>query len=810
MTTGQCRVRLDDDPGPLSSSTRRRPQAIIESDSTMSPDNVESDSTMTPGHRRVGLDNVESNSTASVHRRVGLDNGATKSSTAWGHRRVGLDSGRRLWRVPTVVFDSTTPYWPLSTSTRRRPIIESDSTMARGFGACRPRFGLDGPLLATVDFDSTTPYSPIVEFSSTTVGWPLSCPTRQWSKALELAGYRLRLDSGQPALVETSSTNSTFGKRQGLWPSPDRVELSRWPATFESNSIESTSTDSSSIESTSIESNTIESNTIESNTMVSNTIAWTHDRIEHDCLDSRSPGLTFESNTIAWTPDRVEHDRQDSRSTRTRSSGTRSSRTRWSQTRSPELTIGSNTIVWTHDRLDSRSSQTRSPGLAIESNTIARTHDRVEHDRLDSRSSRTRSPGLTIDSNTIAWNHDRLDSRSPGVRFESETTVLNTTRTRASGLTVEFNSAAPQNMEGEGKASKRRASKNSGSMEQSPKKLKGTPAAGVWSQEAPGSKRQCTPVPRGAPSTGTPSTHVRGSGPDKAVLMTGGPAGQERMSGSQQGRSAVEVVPGCKPSGERRPSFERKASGETTAAGRRDDVPVIDHKNKFWMLDWVGETGQPSSGLVLYVVIKDNIVPVGGLVRWTGQNVSSATFELTMVLNGRGERIPNIKHVALRWANHAGFGKSLVDVFNPPGTLTVKLPNLVDVLGFLDSNVIAGREPVVHPEDRISEPKCVFLKTVETGSSITIPDTLPGPKARQIGEKGPYCGLVGQDEDNEHTMRELGGEVGLAGGYGSSYEGCEGDVHATVVVAGHTDVAGLAEGKRKHRRERKSPANTGD
>ncbi|GBG85582.1 hypothetical protein CBR_g40310 [Chara braunii] len=305
--------------------------------------------------------------------------------------------------------------------------------------------------------------------------------------------------------------------------------------------------------------------------------------------------------------------------------------------------------------------------------------------------------------------------------------------------------------------------------------------------------------------------------------------------------------------------------------------------------------------------MKENIVPVGGLVRWTGQNAPPATFELTMVLNGRGERMPNDKYVALRWAKHAGFGKSLVDVFNPPRTTEVKLPKLIDVLGFFDSNVIVGEEPVVHPEDHISEPKCVLSKTVETGPSITIRNTLPGPKVGQIGEKGPCLGLVvpsapvksrptateapvalgsrpryvaatkgplplvgqqrydytvpsraeeaheyfedddeekseeyseraggqeqyavcvgdmtrhpgetskvvGHDEDSEHTMSELGGKVGLAGGYGSNYEGCEGDVHptrggvhhATVPVAGHTDGAGLTERKRKHRQERTS------
>ncbi|GBG63684.1 hypothetical protein CBR_g38996 [Chara braunii] len=359
----------------------------------------------------------------------------------------------------------------------------------------------------------------------------------------------------------------------------------------------------------------------------------------------------------------------------------------------------------------------------------------------------------------------------------------------------------------------------------------------------------------------------------------------------------MDVVPG------------RKLSGETTAAGRRDDVPVVDHKDKFWMLDWVGEIGEPSSGLVLYVVIKENIVQVGGLVRWSGQHAPSAMFELTKVLNGRGERMSNVKHVALRWAKHAGYGKSLVDVFNTPPSTEVKLPNLVDVLGFFDSNVIAGVEPVVHPEDRISEPKCVLSKTVETGPSITISDTPPTPKAGQIGEKGPYCGLVvpsapvksrptttkasvalgsqpryvaatkgplplvsrqrcdytapsraekareyfeddddenseeyseraegqeqyavgvggmtrrygetskvvGQDDDTEHTISELGREVGLAGGlgYGGNDEGCEGDVHPTrgrvhhetVVVTAHTNAAGLAERKRKHTQERRS------
>ncbi|GBG81166.1 hypothetical protein CBR_g31842 [Chara braunii] len=545
---------------------------------------------------------------------------------------------------------------------------------------------------------------------------------------------------------------------------PDRVELSRWPATLESNSIESTSIESASIESTTIESNSIESRSSGSRWLTTVQLAR-QAPVEHD---------RFEYN-------RVAHDRLDSRLSRTRSPGLAIE----------SSTIESNTIEWTHDldRMDSRSNRTGSPGLTIESNTIesntnAWTHDRVEHNRLDSRSSRTRSPGLT---------------------FESNTTVLNTVDTHT--ITWTYG------------------------------RVHASAATAIESNMI---ELACYPL-----------------------------AEQDRVDRGHY-RDRIE---------------------HDRARFLLHDVHVVDHTDKFWMLDWVGEIGQPSSGLVLYVVIKENIVPVGGLVRWTGQNMPSATFELTMVLNGRGERIPSVKHVALRWAKYAGLGKSLVDVFNPPRTAEVTLPDLVDVLGFFNSNVIAGEGSVVHPENRISKPKCVLSKTVETGSSVKIRDTPPGPKVGQIGEKGPCRGLVvpsirdtspgprarqigekglcrglvvpsapmktkptkapialgsrpryvaatkgplplvgqqrydyvvpgraekdheyfededeenseeysergggpeqyaagvdgmtrhpretskvvGQDEDSEHTMSELGGEVGLAGGYGSSYEGC--------------------------------------
>ncbi|GBG76666.1 hypothetical protein CBR_g22883 [Chara braunii] len=66
MTTGQGRVRLDDDPGPLLNRTRQWPGVIVESDLTMTRPIVDSDSTMPPGHCRVRLDNapVEFDSTA--------------------------------------------------------------------------------------------------------------------------------------------------------------------------------------------------------------------------------------------------------------------------------------------------------------------------------------------------------------------------------------------------------------------------------------------------------------------------------------------------------------------------------------------------------------------------------------------------------------------------------------------------------------------------------------------------------------------------------------------------------------------------
>ncbi|GBG72800.1 hypothetical protein CBR_g12368 [Chara braunii] len=253
-----------------------------------------------------------------------------------------------------------------------------------------------------------------------------------------------------------------------------------------------------------------------------------------------------------------------------------------------------------------------------------------------------------------------------------------------------FSCDYPLKMDREGKPSKRRASRSSGSMEESPKKTKGTPTDGMGTEETPRSKGQRTPVLRGAPSMGTPSTRVRGSGPDMAMLMSGRPAGQEEVTGGRQGKSAVDVVP------------RRKRSGEMSVAGVGDKVSVINHKNKFWMLDWVGEIGEPSSGLVLYVVIKDNIVPIGGVVKWSGRGTLLAMLELTMVLNAKGQ------------------------------------------------------EPVAHAEDRISKPKSVLSSSLEAAPSSrpltigvhpprslrTLIAAMRVPKSGQIGEKGPCRGQI--------------------------------------------------------------------
>ncbi|GBG79053.1 hypothetical protein CBR_g28767 [Chara braunii] len=126
-------------------------------------------------------------------------------------------------------------------------------------------------------------------------------------------------------------------------------------------------------------------------------------------------------------------------------------------------------------------------------------------------------------------------------------------------------------------------------------------------------------------------------------------------------------------------------------------------------------------------------------------------LELTMVLNARGERVAGVKRVDLHWAKHAGYGKRLYDIFNPPGTEKLTLSDLQSVFPFFDRHVVAGHESVVHSSDRISEPKSVLSSSLEAALSskpIIIGARPPPslrttvaatrvPRSEQIGEKGP-------------------------------------------------------------------------
>ncbi|GBG81833.1 hypothetical protein CBR_g34014 [Chara braunii] len=373
--------------------------------------------------------------------------------TAWGHRRVGFDNGQVVAISRRVENDGREAPKPPATGRRRfcLGIVDSDTTMNPG-----RRVELDGGTAPshTTDVESNSTnaqgrcrvrlddHSP---FSSSTRQWPYDMPLPIcWTRWPHAGRCRVLLDDGLLAIVEYDSTvASRLASKQALrtrpparakasghpfelldCPSsasyaapvfclsafgyavpfpcsvcqPGRVELSHWPPTFESNSIESTS-----IESISIESNTIESNTI----------AWAHDRIQHDCLDSRSSVLT-----IAWTHDHVRlgYDRLDVDS------------------RSSVLTI-----ACTHDRVQHDPTQidlhrglscsTRScPTRSRSTQSCSTRSSRARSSRARScrtRSSRTRSHGLTIDSktiesNTIEWN--TIES----IMIESNTIESNT------------------------------------------------------------------------------------------------------------------------------------------------------------------------------------------------------------------------------------------------------------------------------------------------------------------------------------------------------------------------------------------------
>ncbi|GBG76094.1 hypothetical protein CBR_g21753 [Chara braunii] len=282
---------------------------------------------------------------------------------------------------------------------------------------------------------------------------------------------------------------------------------------------------------------------------------------------------------------------------------------------------------------------------------------------------------------------------------------------------------------------------------------------------------------------------------------------REEEATGRQGKSTMDVV------------SRRRRSGETSVAGVGDEVPVVDHKDRCWMLDWVGGIGEPSGGLVLYVVIKDNIVPIGGVVKWSGGNSQFAMLEFTMVLNARGERMANVKRVALRWAKHAGYGKKLYDIFNPPGTEKLTLPDLRAVFTFFDKNVVAGHEPVVHASDRISELKSVLSSSLEAAPSskpIIIGARPPPslwttvaatrvPKSGQIGEKGQEEETTGEGGYADVHWGSKRTQL-LASGHGHwEADPGRGEMHREVGVEPvHADAVRLAEKKRKIRQERRS------
>ncbi|GBG70061.1 hypothetical protein CBR_g4889 [Chara braunii] len=291
-------------------------------------------------------------------------------------------------------------------------------------------------------------------------------------------------------------------------------------------------------------------------------------------------------------------------------------------------------------------------------------------------------------------------------------------------------------------------------MEQSPKKRKGTPTAGVGAGDTPGSKGHRTPVLWGALSTGTPSAHVRGSGPDSAVLMSGGAAGREEEATGRQGKSAMDVVP------------RRKRSGDTSAAG----------------------------GLVLYVVIKDNIVPIGGVVKWSGGNSQFAMLELTMVLNARApvKRRPTST-------------KEPVSLVRPP-RYELAIPAGSHYFG--DDDEENNEEEWERDEEHEECEEDGEEEEVKSEQTIS-----------ERGGSGELEGRLGVEYEDEGQKEETTGE----GGYADVHRGSKrtqllapghghweadlrrGEMHREVgVEPAHDDAVRLAEKKRKMRQERRS------
>ncbi|GBG84541.1 hypothetical protein CBR_g38823 [Chara braunii] len=227
------------------------------------------------------------------------------------------------------------------------------------------------------------------------------------------------------------------------------------------------------------------------------------------------------------------------------------------------------------------------------------------------------------------------------------------------------------------KQAKRSRTRSSASVEHSPKKSKGTPVTGVDKEETPGSgatvhrrsssSAMQTPVQQRTSLSGTPlsgaQSHPRGSDQGREGEHHVRIVGVAQGSGGGRGQGSGGVR-GQGSSGGRRQCAEETArhsgSVERSVHGVSDVVPLVDYKDKFWMLDWAGDIGQDVSGLLLFVVLREQLRPVGGIASWVGRDNQFATFELTMLLNDKGQRVPDANYVVVRWSNHKGYASTTI------------------------------------------------------------------------------------------------------------------------------------------------------
>ncbi|GBG60363.1 hypothetical protein CBR_g4321 [Chara braunii] len=289
-----------------------------------------------------------------------------------------------------------------------------------------------------------------------------------------------------------------------------------------------------------------------------------------------------------------------------------------------------------------------------------------------------------------------------------------------------------------------------------------------------------TPVHCGTPVSG-PTNRLRGYDQAREVALhaqTPGRGGGSGGRGQESGGRGQESGGRRQGSGCRRQSYAQETAGhggsvEKSVHRRSKEVPVVDHKEKFWLLDWVGDVGEAGSGLLLYTIIQEQIRPIGGIVSWSGKRNPFATFEMTMVLNDKDEKVASVKHVAVRWTNHKGYDKSLVDLFNPDPRQELRLPDLPMVFDFFDSNKVPGQEAVTQKDDITTEPKSVMSAAALGQSSAaherpsvgalplrTSVSTPVVPKWGHIASEGLLLGPVAPQTPKE--IRPVGGKEPLS------------------------------------------------